>query len=104
MIDWWESKLDLFCQIGIKKDDFTHLALESQIILRNGISELLATQARLKMPFYVVSGGITEIIESVFTCTLANNEIIDEHHVHAIDCWENTKIFSNKFVYEEEKH
>lgn len=65
---------------------------------------MLATQARLKMPFYVVSGGITEIIESVFTCTLANNEIIDEHHVHAIDCWENTKIFSNKFVYEEEKH
>ena len=48
------------------------------------------------MPFYIVSGGITEIIESNFLAIMNNGEIRNEH---AKMCWETSRIYSNQFFY-----
>ena len=52
------------------------------------------------MPFYIVSGGITEIIEASFL-TILHNEEADSQH--AKSCWQTSKIFSNEFTYAEER-
>lgn len=52
------------------------------------------------MPFYIVSGGITEIIDASFEAILHNDEVISEQ---AHSCWHTTKIFSNEFNYAEQK-
>eukprot|EP00347_Sterkiella_histriomuscorum_P009143 403342355 len=99
MFDWWEQNLDLFSTIKMHREDFIHLVLESRILFRNGVKELLETQNKLKMPFYIVSGGITDIIDASFQTILNNDEITSEH---AHQCWANTKIFSNEFNYAED--
>jgi 2-hydroxy-3-keto-5-methylthiopentenyl-1-phosphate phosphatase len=54
------------------------------------------------LPFYVVSGGISEIIEACFYAIMHNGEIESEEVMH--EYWNNkVKVLSNKFIYEDEK-
>ena len=54
------------------------------------------------LPFYVVSGGISEIIEACFYAIMHNGEIESEEVMH--EYWVNkVKVLSNKFIYEDEK-
>ena len=75
MVEWWEENLNLFSNIQLKREDFMNLVLESKLLLRNGVEELMALSHNLKIPFYIVSGGITEIIESNFLAIMNNGEI-----------------------------
>lgn len=38
MLTWWESNLKRFSSVGLSKDDFIHLVLESRLLFRNGLS------------------------------------------------------------------
>ena len=52
------------------------------------------------LPFYVVSGGISEIIESCFYAIMHNGEIESDEVMH--EYWNNkVKVLSNKFIYED---
>jgi 2-hydroxy-3-keto-5-methylthiopentenyl-1-phosphate phosphatase len=54
------------------------------------------------LPFYIVSGGISEIIEACFYAIMHNGEIESEEVMHKY--WNNkVKVLSNKFIYEDEK-
>jgi 2-hydroxy-3-keto-5-methylthiopentenyl-1-phosphate phosphatase len=54
------------------------------------------------LPFYVLSGGISEIIEACFYAIMHNGEIESEEVMH--EYWNNkVKVLSNKFIYEDEK-
>lgn len=81
MVEWWEGNLDLFATMKLNREDFMHLVLESRILFRNGIQEMMDTAKRLKIPFLIVSGGITEIIESSFLAILHNGEIQSPHAI-----------------------
>jgi 2-hydroxy-3-keto-5-methylthiopentenyl-1-phosphate phosphatase len=54
------------------------------------------------LPFYIVSGGISEIIEACFYAIMHNGEIESEEVMHKY--WNNkVKVLSNKFIYEDDK-
>ncbi len=54
------------------------------------------------LPFYIVSGGISEIIEACFYAIMHNGEIESEEVMH--EYWNNkVKVLSNKFIYEDDK-
>jgi 2-hydroxy-3-keto-5-methylthiopentenyl-1-phosphate phosphatase len=54
------------------------------------------------LPFYIVSGGISEIIEACFYAIMHNGEIEREEVMHKY--WNNkVKVLSNKFIYEDNK-
>ena len=98
MMTWWEENLKIFSALRLRKEDYLTMVLESRLLFRNGIGELLHTNEQLKVPFFVVSGGISEIIEAHFLTVLHNGEITSRD---ALSCWEASKVFSNDFVYEE---
>jgi 2-hydroxy-3-keto-5-methylthiopentenyl-1-phosphate phosphatase len=54
------------------------------------------------LPFFIVSGGISEIIEACFYAIMHNGEIESEEVMH--EYWNNkVKVLSNKFIYEDDK-
>jgi HAD superfamily hydrolase (TIGR01544 family) len=100
MMTWWEHNLRIYSALGLTREDFLNMVLESRLLFRNGLGELMSTNDRLKIPFYVVSGGITEIIQSHFMTVMHNGEVKNES---VASCWETTKVFSNEFNYEADK-
>jgi 2-hydroxy-3-keto-5-methylthiopentenyl-1-phosphate phosphatase len=77
MVAWWEGNMELFKNIGIKHEDFGRMVLESRLLFRYGIVELLSHCHRMKLPIFIVSGGISEIIEASFFAILHNGETKD---------------------------
>jgi 2-hydroxy-3-keto-5-methylthiopentenyl-1-phosphate phosphatase len=54
------------------------------------------------LPFYIVNGGISEIIEACFYAIMHHGEIESEEVMH--EYWNNkVKVLSNKFIYEDDK-
>ena len=83
----------------LTKEDYFNLVLESRLLFRYGISELMEISEKLKLPFFIVSGGISEIIEAHFITVMNNGEIDNDN---AKSCWDSAKIFSNAFHYHDE--
>ncbi len=92
MITWWETNLKIFCEMGLQKRDYQDIVTKSRILFRHGIKELMETCHNLDMPLYVVSGGISDIIEASFLNMMQSGEI---ESMAARRCWENMGIFSN---------
>ncbi len=86
MVDWWEGTMKLFANMRLKKEDYGMIVLESRILFRYGIAELLGLSHQLKLPFYIVSGGMAEIIEASFYAILHNGEIANEEIIR--DFWD----------------
>lgn len=99
MLTWWEENLRMFSAINLKREDFLHLVIESRLLFRYGIGELMQNVQKLRIPFSIVSGGVTEIIEAHFTAVMIGDEITDPD---ARKCWDQTRIYSNEFTYHEE--
>jgi 2-hydroxy-3-keto-5-methylthiopentenyl-1-phosphate phosphatase len=78
MVDWWSGNMEIFKQMGIKRDDFGRMVMQSRLLFRYGMIELLHKCHLMNLPLYVVSGGISEIIEACFYAILHNGEA--EHH------------------------
>ena len=68
--------------VGLKEEDYGMMALESRLLFRHGIAELLSFSISKSLPFYVVSGGISEIIEACFYAIMHNGEIESEEIMH----------------------
>jgi Pyrimidine 5'-nucleotidase (UMPH-1) len=41
MVKWWEGNMDLFIGIKLQKEDYGNMVLNSRLLFRHGISELL---------------------------------------------------------------
>ncbi len=41
MLDWWMGTMDLFSSVRLKNEDYGMIVLESRLLFRHGISELL---------------------------------------------------------------
>ena len=100
MQTWWEENLRTYSKQALKKEDYLKIVLESRLLFRNGVHELLRTTSDLQMPMHVVSGGITEIIEACF-CTIIENQEVEEDAAKAF--WESINIFSNSFEYDDDR-
>lgn len=96
MVTWWDVNLKKLASMKFTKGDYVNLVLESRLLFRNGIENLFDTSERLGIPFFIVSGGISEIIESHFFAIMNNGEVKSEH---AKTCYEKSVIFSNHFHY-----
>jgi len=75
MLDWWHGNLTLFSSLGLTKADFLAIVEESRLLFRHGLEELMNINDALKIPFFVVSGGISEIIQSHFELVFNNRDI-----------------------------
>ena len=71
----------------LKKLDYFNIVMESRIIFRHGIDQLMHNAAELGLPFYIVSGGITEIIEASIGSMIHSGEASSEK---AAICWNQT--------------
>jgi len=97
MIAWWEGNMELFKELGIRKDDFGRIVLESRLLFRYGILDFLSHCHRMNLPLYIVSGGISEIIEATFYAVLHSGESADPD---LKDFWhKRVQVLSNSFIY-----
>lgn len=101
MLDWWDGNMKLFAEMRLKKEDYGKMVLESRLLFRHGISELLKFSQENSLPFYIVSGGISEIIEACFYAILHNGEIASEEVMHEYFA-NSVNVLSNKFIYKED--
>ena len=75
--------------------------LASRLLFRYGITELMGLSHQLKLPFYIVSGGISEIIEASFYAILHNGETGHKEQVLR-EFWDShVRILSNNFLYKD---
>jgi 2-hydroxy-3-keto-5-methylthiopentenyl-1-phosphate phosphatase len=51
------------------------MVLDSKLIFRHGIKEMMENIVHLGIPFYIVSAGISEIIEAHFCVVMENGDI-----------------------------
>jgi 2-hydroxy-3-keto-5-methylthiopentenyl-1-phosphate phosphatase len=100
MFTWWEENLKIFSQMALRREDFAKIVLESRLLFRDGIQELLATTFSLNIPMLIVSGGISEIIEGSFCTIMADHEVESDA---AKAQWESLDILSNAFHYYEDQ-
>ena len=94
--------MGLFKELGMKRDDFGRMVLESKLLFRFGLGEFLQNCKKMDLPLFVVSAGIGEIIEASFYAILHNGEI-DKHGGDELREFyhNNVKILSNTFIYDE---
>ena len=74
--------MEAFVHLNMKKTDYAQIIMESRLLFRHGIQEILELVYHLHIPFYIVSGGIADVIEASFCAILANGEL------HGEDVWE----------------
>jgi hypothetical protein len=41
MLAWWEGNMKLFASMSLRKEDYGMMVLESRLLFRHGIAELL---------------------------------------------------------------
>jgi hypothetical protein len=41
MLAWWEGNMKLFANMSLRKEDYGMMVLESRLLFRHGIAELL---------------------------------------------------------------
>lgn len=99
MVDWWEGNFKYFIKMGLKREDHGNVVLNSRLLLRHGTEDFLKLNSKLDLPLYIVSGGISEIIEAHFYAILHNGEMgaaEEELRVY----WERrVEVLSNRFIY-----
>lgn len=99
MVAWWEGNMKLFANMRLQREDYGRVVLNSRILFRHGITELLSLGHSLQLPFYIVSGGMAEIIEASFYAILHNGETGNKED-DLRDYWhKQVQILSNKFIY-----
>ena len=42
MLAWWEGNMKLFANMRLRKEDYGMMVLESRLLFRHGIAELLS--------------------------------------------------------------
>jgi 2-hydroxy-3-keto-5-methylthiopentenyl-1-phosphate phosphatase len=61
---WFEQDLQWFSKSGLKQHNFADMFVSSKLMCRNGTSQMMKLMGKNDIPFLVVSGGISELIEA----------------------------------------
>jgi HAD superfamily hydrolase (TIGR01544 family) len=96
MQQWFKENLDLVLEENLSKEDFQSMILESErnFYYRYGILELFELIHTYHIPFFIISGGIFEIIEESLKIILPfYNELKQKNLIH---------IVANRFEYDSE--
>ena len=99
MQQWWEHNMESFLLSKMLKADYGRVVMQSKVLFRHGIDDLLKLTVNHKVPLTVVSGGITEIILASFYAIIFNGEIRDGHNY--IDT-KHINVIANSFKYEDD--
>ena len=75
MLAWWEGNMKIFAALHLQKEDYGKVVLNSRLLFRHGLIEFLSLSHKLNRPLYIVSGGMSEIIEACFYEIMHNGEI-----------------------------
>jgi hypothetical protein len=95
VLNWYEENLKLIIEEKIKKSDFEKMIEESheKFYFRSGIIELFELVLLYKIPFFIISGGLYDIIDHALKAALPfYNDLISLNLL---------KIISNKFDFDE---
>ena len=95
MKEWWDEDFRLFVEAKYKEGDFAKMCVESKLLFRKGMGQLMHLSGHNKIPLMIVSGGISEIIECHLGLLLDS-----KFNKKAEDCFNHQlKIISNSFQY-----
>lgn len=92
---WFVDSLDLLIKENIHKNDLKNMVINSKgsYYLRSGIIELMHLIEKYNIQFYVVSGGIYQLIEETFILSIPNyNSLVEKKLIN---------IIANKFTFSE---
>lgn len=71
--------MESFLLSRMSKANYGRVVMQSKLLFRHGIDQLLKVTASQKVPLTVVSGGISEIIFASFYAILFNGEVMEGH-------------------------
>ena len=89
------DSLNLLAQEKIHRNDFKDMLKNSEKLyyLRHGILELMKLVEKHKIPLYIVSGGVTQLIEESLILSIPNYQTLKEMGL--------IYIISNKFQFDD---
>ena len=100
MQDWWEGTMTIFSSIGLQRADYARVVLESRLLFRHGVNDLLSLASKLRLPLFIVSGGLAEIIQASFYAIMHNGETEEE----IFEYWhQHVQVLSNQFEFVEDR-
>lgn len=93
MIDeWFQQDFAAMASVGYTKQCFETAVAESRILFRKGVLDLMTRTNEHKIPLFVLSAGIKEVIEASF-------RQLDP----AFEGQEHLRLISNTFVYQDSR-
>lgn len=89
--EWFTKDFSTMASCGFSPSDFETMVRESRLLFRRGTAEMFVLAQRNQLPVYVLSAGITEIIQNSFDC-------LDVDHTSPES---QVRIISNVFKYKD---
>lgn len=95
VLKWYKDNLDLIVQENLTKSHFEDMIDHSheKFYFRQGILELFEIVFEYKIPFYIISGGLHDIIEHSLKAVIPFYNLLEENKL--------INIIANKFNYDE---
>lgn len=95
VLNWYKENLRMIVEENIKKSDFEKMIDESheKFYFRSGIIELFELVLLYQIPFFIISGGLYDIIDHALKAALPFYDELKESNL--------LNIISNKFDYDE---
>jgi hypothetical protein len=95
VLNWYKANLNMIVKEDIKKSDFEKMIDESheKFYFRNGIIELFEIVLLYKIPFFIISGGLYDIIDHALKASLPFYDDLIKTKL--------LKIISNRFEFDE---
>jgi hypothetical protein len=70
MTAWWHSNFSTIASAGFHERDFAQMAMDSKLLFRKGMFDMLKVSEQAEVPMLVISGAIQPIIEAHFSLLL----------------------------------
>ena len=95
VLKWYRDNLDLIVNEDINRNHFIDMVEQSheKLIFRNGILELFEIVREYNIPFFIISGGLYEIIEDALKIIVPFYNSLKTDNL--------ITIIANKFIFEE---
>ena len=90
MLEWWKKTYEIIVEENLDLPKLERLLNESKVALRSDFDNFLAACKGNKIPFLIISGGITDVIHSVLK-------------PYGIEDYPEFNIFSNKLIFQDNK-
>ncbi|TPX59319.1 5'-nucleotidase [Powellomyces hirtus] len=65
MVEWWSTAHEMILELKLTKEELNSMADEVDVVLRDGVVELVAMSEELGIPLLVFSAGLGDVIEAI---------------------------------------